>query len=129
MRILSREMAAPRVSGFFLNAVVQAVLLFRMNTWVVTPCMGKAMGGVSGKGGDTADRAAPADATNGKLKYTLMVMAREEAGVLVEEEYIRRHQNTVAQYTVTRSLLDLCEGLEIALGGAGRDAVMGTGWN
>ena len=28
------------------------------------------------------------------------------------EEYVRRSQNTVAQYLATRSMLDLCEGLE-----------------
>ena len=33
-RILSREGAAPRVSGFFFKAVVQAVLLFGAETWV-----------------------------------------------------------------------------------------------
>ena len=43
-------------------------------------------------------------------------MAWEEVGVLVVEEYIRRCQNTVAQYIATRSLLDLCEGLERASG-------------
>ena len=42
--ILSRERAAPRVSGFFLMATVQAVLLFGSETWVVTPRMGKAQG-------------------------------------------------------------------------------------
>ena len=28
------------------------------------------------------------------------------------EEYIGRHQNTVAEYITTKSLLDLCEGLK-----------------
>ena len=37
--ILSREGAEQRVSGFFLKAVVQAVLLFGYETWVVTPCI------------------------------------------------------------------------------------------
>ena len=32
------------------------------------------------------------------------------------EDYIRRRQNTVAQYISTRSLLDLCEGSESASG-------------
>ena len=45
MRILSREGAEPRVSGFFFKAVVQAVLLFCSDTWLVTPCMGRALGG------------------------------------------------------------------------------------
>ena len=43
--ILSQEGAALRVSGFFFNVVMQAVLLFGSETWVVTPHMGKALGG------------------------------------------------------------------------------------
>ena len=44
-RILSREGARPRVSGFFFKAVVQSVLLFSAETWVVTPHMGRVLGG------------------------------------------------------------------------------------
>ena len=44
-RILSREGATPRVSGFFLKAMIQAVLLFGAETWLVTSYMGKALGG------------------------------------------------------------------------------------
>ena len=46
-RILSREGAEPRVSDFFFKYVVQAVLLFVLETWVVTPRMGSALGGGS----------------------------------------------------------------------------------
>ena len=45
-----------------------------------------------------------------------METAREKAGFLTMEEYIRQRQNTVAQYIATRSLLDLCDGLERAPG-------------
>ena len=44
LRILIREVATPRVSGFFIKAVIQAVLLFGAEIWVVTPLMGKALG-------------------------------------------------------------------------------------
>ena len=37
-------------------------------------------------------------------------------GLQTMEEYIRRRQNTVAQYIATKSLLDLCEGSERAPG-------------
>ena len=37
---------APRVSGFILKHTVQAVLLFGLETWKVTPFMGKTLGGV-----------------------------------------------------------------------------------
>ena len=39
--ILSREGEEPWVSGFFFKAVVQAVLIFGAETWVVTPRMGR----------------------------------------------------------------------------------------
>ena len=38
-RILGREGAIPRVSGMFFKAVVKAVLLFMLETWVMTPRM------------------------------------------------------------------------------------------
>ena len=46
---------------------------------------------------------------DGKWTYTSLATSQEEAGLLNMEEYIRRHQNKVAQYIDTRSLLDLCE--------------------
>ena len=42
----------------------------------------------------------------------MVAAASEAAGLLKMEEYIRRHQNTVAQYITNQSLLDLCEGSE-----------------
>ena len=45
LRIFSREGATPRVSGFFFKDVIQAVLLFVAETWVVIPRIGKALGG------------------------------------------------------------------------------------
>ena len=42
-RILSREGANKRVSGDFFKAVVQQVLLFGAETWVVTPRMERAL--------------------------------------------------------------------------------------
>ena len=71
LRIYSREGVVPRVSGFFLNAVVQAVLIFRMDNWVVNPRMGKALGRVSGPGGKTADRMAPAEDSEQEVEIHL----------------------------------------------------------
>ena len=53
---------------------------------------------------------------DGKWINTLAAKTREEDGFLTMEEYIRRCQNTVAQYIATQSLLDLCEGSERATG-------------
>ena len=43
-RILIREGAEPQVYGFFCKAVVQALLLFEAEIWVVTPCIGGVLG-------------------------------------------------------------------------------------
>ena len=45
------------------KAVVQVVLLFGSETWVVTPPHGQGPGGVLGPGGETADGKAPAEDT------------------------------------------------------------------
>ena len=44
-RILRREGTAPKISGFFFKSVFQLVLLFGAETWVVTPRMGRVLGG------------------------------------------------------------------------------------
>ena len=45
LRVLIREGVTPLVSGFFFKAVIQVVLLFGAETWVVTPCIGTPLGG------------------------------------------------------------------------------------
>ena len=109
--ILRREETTPRVSIFFFKAAIQAVLIFGAETWVVTPRMGKALGGFQTQvtrrlAGQLLQRT-----TVDTWEYTSAAAAREAAGLLMMEEYIRRRQNTVAQYIATRSLLDLREGL------------------
>ena len=44
-RIFSREVATPCVSEFFFKAMIQAVMLFGAETWVIIPRMGTALGG------------------------------------------------------------------------------------
>ena len=116
MRILSREGAAPQVYGFFFKAVVQALLLFGSETWVVTPRTDKALDRFQAQVARRLMGRLLWRTPDGRRTYTSSATAREEAGLLTMEEYIRRRQNTVAQYITTRSLLDLCEGSERALG-------------
>ena len=71
LRVLSREGAALQVSGFFLNAVVQAELLFGLDTWLVTPPHGQGPGGGSGSGGKTTYRTAPAEDTKREVEIHL----------------------------------------------------------
>ena len=71
--------------------------------------MGKALGGFKSHVVRRLKGRLPRRTTDGKWKKTLAMTEREEAGFLTMEEYIQRHQNTVAQYIATPSLLDLCD--------------------
>ena len=53
---------------------------------------------------------------DGKWTYTSVATAGKEAGFQTMDKYIWQHNNTVTQNISTQSLLDLCEGLERALG-------------
>ena len=44
-RILGREGASTSMSGMFCKAVVQAVIIFGTEKWVMTPHIGKSLGG------------------------------------------------------------------------------------
>ena len=81
-RILSREGAAPQVSGLFFKAVVQAVLLFRLETWVVNPCMVKALGGFQTQVVERLMGRLPQRTPDGKWRYTSAATAGEEEGFL-----------------------------------------------
>ena len=80
-RILRREGAEPRVSGFFFKAVVQAVLLFGTETWVVTPHMGRVLGGFQDHVARRLTGRLPQRETDVNWEYTSAVTARDEAGV------------------------------------------------
>ena len=107
-RILSREGAEPQVSVLLFKAVVQAVLLFGSETLVVTPRMGRTLGGFR----DQVERCLTGRLTrrkpDGNWTYTSAAITRYEAGFQTMEEYIRKLQNAGAQYIATQSLLDLC---------------------
>ena len=63
--------------------------------------MGKALRGFHDQVARLLMRRLPQRTPNGKWIYTLAVTAREEAGFLTMEEYIRRCHNTVTEYIAT----------------------------
>ena len=96
-RILSREEVALRVSGYLFNAVIQAVLLFGLETWMVTPRMGKALEEFQSQVERRLTGRIPRRTPKGKWTYTSVVTAQEETEFFEMEEYIRRVQNKVTQ--------------------------------
>ena len=116
-RILSREGSNKRVSGNFFKAVVQQVLLFGAETWVVTPRMERALNSFMHGSVRRVTGRQPRRGWDGKWFYPSLEGAMKEAGFKDVWTSINRRQNTVAQYIATRPLLDLCKGT-IQIGGA-----------
>ena len=94
--ILIKKEAEPRVFGFFFKAMVQAVLLLDLDTWVFTPLHGKGPGGFQDQVGQRLMEQILRQKTDSKWEYTLVEMARKEVGLQTMEEYMWRRQNTVA---------------------------------
>ena len=102
--ILSSEGATPRVSRLFFKTVIQAVLLFGEETWVVTPRMGLALGGELYPGGETADRTAPTE-NNGQDVEIHLGSGGKGGGGFLNDGGIRQaapeHGCTVYHYRIT----------------------------
>ena len=81
-RILSREGVEPLLSGLFFKSVFQSVLLLGSETSVVTPYMGRALGGFQDQVARRLMGQLSQWKPDGKRTYTLGATTREEAGLL-----------------------------------------------
>ena len=109
LRILSREGADPKVSGYFYKAVTQAVLLFGAKTWVLTPRIERALDSFHNRVAQRFTGSQPRRRGYGSWAYPTLEEAMGEAGFEGIRKSVTRRQNRVAQYIATRPILDLCE--------------------
>ena len=110
-RIMGREGSNPRVSGVFFEAVVQELLLFGSDTWVMTPHMGRALVRFQHKVTRRITWRHPNRWEDGGWEYPPLVAEMKEAGFEERGSYILKKQNTVVQYIATRPILDLCKNM------------------
>ena len=107
-RIWGREGVDRITVGRFYVEVVQAVLLFGSETWLLTPRLEKSLEGfhhgvVWRMAGMVPKRQHGVTWVYISIGEDLAMLGVKEIGV-----YIARCQNTVAQYIVTRPIMDLC---------------------
>ena len=103
-RILRRERATPQVSGFFFKAMIQAVMLFGEETWVITPLVGTALGVFHTQVKRRLTVQLPRRKTEGTWKYTLTAAAREAERFLDDggiRQAVPEHSSTVYHCTIT----------------------------
>ena len=92
---MRREGATPQISGSFFKSVVQQVLLFGAETWVVTPKMERSLSGfIHGAARRLTGRQAQR-ANDGDWYYPSPEGAMREAGLTDIRTSIANRQNTV----------------------------------
>ena len=98
------------MSGNLFKAVVQQVLLFGAETWVVSPRMERALSAFIHGAARRLTGWQLQREWDGKWFYPSLEGATKEAGITDVRTPINRRQNMFMQYISTRPLLDLCEG-------------------
>ena len=108
-RVMGWEGADPKVSGNFYEAVAQDVILFGAETWVLTQRMEKALDRFQSRVASRLTRKQTRRRTDGIWDYPPLEEALGEAELYGLRKSVTRRQNMVAQYILTRPILDLCE--------------------
>jgi hypothetical protein len=113
-RILRREGATPRISAMFNKAVVQTVLLFGSESWVLTPSMLDKLEGFHRQITRRLTGRSPVYLrSEGTWQYQPLGNAMEDAGLYSMTEFITRRRNKLVDYVATRSIYTMCRETEM----------------
>ena len=109
-RILSKEKAKPRIMAIFYKAVVQSVLLYGSESWVLTKKMLQVLRSFHHRCARyITHRHIRQDTETGEWSYPNTETTLEEAGLWTIEEYIERRRNTVMNYVKERAIYRRCK--------------------
>jgi hypothetical protein len=112
-RVLTREGATPRVSAMFYKAVIQTVLLYGSETWVLTARIISKLEGFHRQIARPLTGRAPVYLRReGQWQYSPLGDAMEEAGLFSIDEYITRRRNRISECVETRPLIAVCKEME-----------------
>lgn len=106
-RLLAREGANPKVSGYFYKAVVQSVLLYGSETWVWSQRMRSALQGFHNKVARRLTGLRPR-LHEGAWTVPPIAEALEASGLHPIEEYITRRRETLKAQVVGRPIYQIC---------------------
>ena len=108
-RILSRDGAAPRVMGRFYLALVQSVLLYGSETWVLTDPMLEVLRTFHHRSARYISRMFIRKGANEQWVCPPSKDVLEKAGLLPIETYIARRKATLWPYASATPIFQLCK--------------------
>ena len=106
--ILIREGSDAQTLGQIYLVVVQSLLIYGSDTWVLTPRMKRVLGGFHHRVDLRLTGRQPWKGRDRGWVYPPMEDVMAEAGFQELETYVSRHHNTSAQYISTTTIIDLC---------------------
>ena len=115
-RVLGKECADAWILGRIYVAVFQAVLLYGLEESVMTPHIGRLLGGLHHRVDCILTEQKHQRGRDKRWVYLLLTEAMGEAGLHEVEKYVSLCQNTVAQFISNRPIMELCLAAERHLG-------------
>ena len=106
--VLSREGEDARTPGNIYLAVVQLVLLYRSEPWVLKPRMQRVLVSFHHRVARRLTGRQPRKGRGRGWVYLLLEDNMVEAGLQQVETYVSCHQNTLVQYIETKPIMELC---------------------
>ena len=104
---------APRVSAKFYKAIVQSVLLYGSETWVLSPAVLARLEGFHIHAAyRMAKKHVPRRGPHQQWVYPPSDKVLEECGMHTIEHYIDVRRETIAKYVVGRSIFAECQGAD-----------------
>ena len=107
-RVLSREGASPKVMGYFYKAIVQAVLLYAAETWILTDRSWLALNTFHHKVARYITGKHIQLLPHGEWKLPRSEEVLEEARLFTMEEYVRRRKQTIIPWVMKRPIFQRC---------------------
>jgi hypothetical protein len=103
-KVLRTEGANPKICASFYKAVVQTVLLFGSETWVISPAMLRTLEGFHHRVARQLSGNKPEKLESGEWRYQPREKAREACGLRTMEEYIAQRRKYIIEYIIDRPI-------------------------
>ena len=105
--VIGRKCVHACILGQIYFVVVQSVILYGSETWVMTPGTGRMLGGFHHRVACRLTGRQPQQGRGDLRTYPPLEDAMSEAGLQEVDTYVSLFQNTVSQFIVTRLIMNL----------------------